>query len=157
LNKSIDFMFLEIYYTCGLGSIFPALSRNFYLSPYNSRRLITLSLSFDDQYRIDAKPVDDIVHRINPAVNAIPYDDDFGADLIELLDPEMREKAARTRVAGTAARAAEFARGAKAVGKKPAAKAKPAKAAIKSAAKPKAAAKPRSKAPAKSRAKATVS
>ncbi|MFT6453055.1 MAG: hypothetical protein ACJA06_002564, partial [Halocynthiibacter sp.] len=47
LNKSIDFMFLEIYYTCGLGSIFPALSRNFYLSPYNSRRLITLSLSFD--------------------------------------------------------------------------------------------------------------
>lgn len=109
VNKSIDFMFLEIYYANGLGSTFPALSRNFYISPYNSRRLIELSLSFDDQYRIEAKPVDDIVHRINPAVNAIPYDDDFGADLAELMDPEMRAKATQDRVEGTLARAAGFA------------------------------------------------
>ncbi|MGH1329981.1 MAG: hypothetical protein ACRBBK_03805 [Paracoccaceae bacterium] len=149
LNKSIDFMFLEIYYTCGLGSVFPALNRNFYLSPYNSRRLIALSLSFDDQYRIEAKPVDDIVHRINPAVNAIPYDDDFGADLAELLDPEMREKAAQARVEGTVARAADFPPAKRPARAKSQAASKPSK----TSAKPSAKAATKAKAPTKAKAK----
>lgn len=73
LTKQIDFMFLELYYSSTLGVSFPALSRNFYMSPFNSRRLITLALGFDDDYRVSEGPVKDVLDRINPNLNAIPY------------------------------------------------------------------------------------
>ncbi|PKP79456.1 MAG: hypothetical protein CVT80_15900, partial [Alphaproteobacteria bacterium HGW-Alphaproteobacteria-2] len=43
LAKAVDFMFLEVYYSASLGFTFPGMHRHFYMSPFNSRRLIELS------------------------------------------------------------------------------------------------------------------
>lgn len=81
---------------------FPGLHRHFYMSPFNSRRMIELSLSIDVDYRIGARPVDDLLCRMNPALLAVPFDNEFGADLGDIdgafADPGsagVRRKAAR--------------------------------------------------------------
>ena len=75
-EKSVDFMFLEIYYSSTVGATFPGLWRNFYLSPYNSRRLIELSLKFDEKFRKQSMPVFCINQLQNPEVASIYYDFD---------------------------------------------------------------------------------
>lgn len=72
--RAVDFMFLEVYYAATLGATFPALWRNFYISPFNSRKLISLSLKLDTQFRKMAYPVHDMTQMLNPALAGIPYD-----------------------------------------------------------------------------------
>lgn len=76
-EKSVDFMFLEIYYSSTVGATFPGLWRNFYMSPYNSRRLIELSLKFDEEFRKNSLPVFCINQLQNPKVAEIYYDFDY--------------------------------------------------------------------------------
>lgn len=82
-DKQPDFLFLEIFYSNSLGTMFPALSHAFYMSPFNSRRLIALSLGFDDAYRIAGHPVNDILARCAPRLLDIRFNtehpDDTGA------------------------------------------------------------------------------
>ncbi len=79
-EKSVDFMFLEIYYSSTVGATFPGLWRNFYMSPYNSRRLIELSLKFDENFRKQSLPVFCINQLQNPKVAEIYYDFDYMHD-----------------------------------------------------------------------------
>jgi len=76
-EKSVDFMFLEIYYSSTIGTTFPGLWRNFYISPYNSRRLIELSLKFDEEFRKNSLPVFCINQLQNPKVAGIYYVFDY--------------------------------------------------------------------------------
>lgn len=102
LNKQIDFMFLELYYSSTLGVTFPALSRNFYMSPFNSRRLITLALGFDDDYRVNEGPVRDILERVNPKLNTIPYAYEF-SDMKALESDGSKADEATREMQGSAA------------------------------------------------------
>ncbi|MEP5153027.1 hypothetical protein [Planktotalea sp.] len=81
LEMPLDFMFLEVYYNSTVGYTFNGLHRQFYMSPYNSRRLIELSLAINVDYRRTMKPVDDILYRIDPELCAIPYYKEAGSDL----------------------------------------------------------------------------
>ncbi|WP_085307303.1 hypothetical protein [Planktotalea arctica] len=77
----LDFMFIEAYYNATVGFTFNGLHKHFYMSPFNSRRLIELSLAINVDYRRTGKPVDDIIYRIDPGLCAIPYYKEAGADL----------------------------------------------------------------------------
>ncbi|SMP35712.1 hypothetical protein SAMN06265373_1124 [Shimia sagamensis] len=99
-ERSVDFMFLEIYYSSTLGVTFPALTHNFFMSPFNSRRLIALSLSLDETYRRKSHVVNDMLLMGNPALHSIPFDYEFGGgrDLAQILDgAEMDEITAERR------------------------------------------------------------
>lgn len=99
-ERSVDFMFLEIYYSSTLGVTFPALTHNFFMSPFNSRRLIALALSLDEKYRRKSHAVNDMVLMGNPALHNIPFDYEFGGarDLDRILDgSEMDEITAERR------------------------------------------------------------
>lgn len=76
-EKSVDFMFLEIYYSSTVGATFPGLWNNFYMSPFNSRRLIELSLKFKESFRQKSLPVFCINQLQNPKAAAIYYDFDY--------------------------------------------------------------------------------
>ena len=104
--KSVDMMFAEIYYCSSLGVTFPGLVRHFYLSPFNSRRMIGLCMSIDDEYRHESLAVDDLIYRLNPALHHVPLDYETGALLDDLEDPIYRRAAVRMRVMKTTARAA---------------------------------------------------
>ena len=80
-QKAADFMFLETYYNATLGATFPALWRNFYVSPFNSRRLITLALKFDEPTRRASCPVYDIIERHCPVLSQVPFDFELHADI----------------------------------------------------------------------------
>lgn len=80
----VDFMFLEIYYNSTVGFVFNGFHRNFYMSPFNSRRLIELSLAINVDYRRTVAPVQDILYRIDPQLCAIPFYKEAGADLSAL-------------------------------------------------------------------------
>ncbi len=80
LEKQPDFMFLEVFYSASLGSGFPANWHCFYLSPFNSRRLMTLALGFDDAYRLSGRTVDDVLFRIDPDLAAIPFGLEWSPD-----------------------------------------------------------------------------
>ncbi len=105
-EKSVDMMFAEIYYCASLGLTFPGLVHHFYLSPFNSRRMIGLSMSFDDEYRHESLAVDDLIYRMNPALHHVPLDYETGALLDDLEDPAYRRAVVRLRVMKTTARAA---------------------------------------------------
>ena len=83
---------------------FPGLHRHFYMSPFNSRRMIELSLSIDVTYRIGAKPVDDLLYRMNPDLLSVPFDNEISADLSNIDGPS---PARDLRVAAAVARAPE--------------------------------------------------
>lgn len=105
-SKQVDLMFAEIYYSSSLGVVFPGLTRNFYLSPFNSRRLIALALAIDDEYRHQSKAVDDLVERMAPEVNRVPLDYEVSANLDLYDDPEMLKAWSKQRVKDSVARAA---------------------------------------------------
>jgi len=103
-SKQADLMFAEIYYCSSLGVVFPGMTRNFYLSPFNSRRLIALALAIDDEYRHQSKAVDDLLERLAPEVNRVPLDYEVSANLDLYDDPEtllswsaQRVQASKTR------------------------------------------------------------
>lgn len=105
-DKSVDMMFLEIYYPSSIGAIFPALNRNFYIAPFNSRRLVSLAMSFDDDYRKNSFVVDDLLFAMNPALHNVPLDYETGALIDDLSDPAYRRAASRARMIRTSQRAA---------------------------------------------------
>ena len=78
LERQVDLMFLEIYYSSTIGALFPALSRNFFMSPFNSRHLVSLSLSIEESYRRSSFAVNDILLTLNPELHEIPFDYEFG-------------------------------------------------------------------------------
>ncbi|MBY6067057.1 hypothetical protein KUW17_09925 [Leisingera aquaemixtae] len=73
-SKAVDFMFMEIYYSATVGAVFPALWQHFYVSPFNSRKLIALSLSFAEKHRVTSEPVFDIIERFAPQLSDVPFD-----------------------------------------------------------------------------------
>jgi|GEM_PF-1639224 len=103
-NKAADFMFLEIYSSSTMGASFPALWRNFYISPYNSRRLISLSLSFPEEERRASKPVFDIIERNCPELSEIPFDFELGAELSNVGDVAHYDAVAGDRIQNTKSR-----------------------------------------------------
>lgn len=101
MEKAADFMFLEVHYNSGIGATFPALSRNFYMSPFNSRRLITLALSFSEDVRRSSLPVFDLVERACPPLSAVPLDFELHADLSYLQDASHCREVTANRIAET--------------------------------------------------------
>lgn len=100
LTKQPDFMFLEVFYSASLGSGFPANWHCFYLSPFNSRRLISLALGFDDAYRLSGRLVDDILFRVDPELAALPFGLEYEADAEEHPKAVARLDEARSRHKG---------------------------------------------------------
>lgn len=94
MARSVDFVCLELYLPSTQGLTFPGLHRHFYMSPFNCRRLIELSLSIDVAYRKSSAPVDDLLYRMNPDLLALSYDNEFGSDLRDL-DGDLPKRDAR--------------------------------------------------------------
>ncbi len=109
MAKAADFMFLELYYNATLGAVFPALWRNFYLSPFNSRRLITLSLRFGEDVRRKSQPVFDLIDRFSPALSDVPFDFEQSGDLVLLKDQNYCTAVTAARRDATAARLTSYA------------------------------------------------
>lgn len=84
MDLPLDFMFVEVYYNSTVGATFNGMHKQFYTSPFNSRRLIELSLAINVDYRRTMKPVDDLLYRIDPDLCAIPYYKEAGGDLTQL-------------------------------------------------------------------------
>ena len=87
MESPLDFMFLEVYYNSTVGALFNGFHRQFYMSPFNSRRLIELCLAINVDYRRSIAPVHDILYRIDPDLCAIPFYKEAGADL-SVLEPD---------------------------------------------------------------------
>ncbi|WP_439521676.1 hypothetical protein [Marivita sp.] len=111
MTKAADFMFLEVYYNSTVGATFPALWRHFYVSPFNSRRLIGLALGFDEKERRKSVPVFDIIERQRPELSLVPYDFELPASLDTLQDKllcleltQRRRRRTRKRLATYATR-----------------------------------------------------
>ena len=83
MEKAADFMFLEVFSNASIGSSFPALWRNFYMSPYNSRRLITLSLQFSERSRRASEPVFELIEMMNQDLSGVPFDFEAPASLAD--------------------------------------------------------------------------
>jgi hypothetical protein len=112
MEKAVDFMFLEVYSSSSVGAMFPALWRNFYISPFNSRRLIGLSLSFPEESRRSSHPVFDIIERYRPKLSGIPFDFELAADLSYLGDEDHYRDVTGTRVRESRERLAIYGRAA---------------------------------------------
>jgi len=106
MEKAADFMFLEVYYNSTIGASFPALWQHFYMSPFNSRRLIGLSLCFDEAERRASQPVYDIVQKCAPECARIPFAGEGDVrfpkyesveNYAQLSEPRYSETAARLR------------------------------------------------------------
>lgn len=98
-------MFAEIYYSSSLGVTFPAMTRNFYLSPFNSRQLIGLALAIDDEYRHQSKAVDDMLLRLSPELAAVPIDYEVSPDLELHNDSKVMKSWSAKRLAEAKSRA----------------------------------------------------
>ncbi|MCI5109106.1 MAG: asparagine synthase-related protein [Marivita sp.] len=95
MEKAADFMFLEVYSNSSIGTLFPAIWRNFYISPYNSRRLITLSLLFSETSRRASQPVFELIEMMNSDLSQVPFDFEAPASLENIED--WRKGASSTR------------------------------------------------------------
>ena len=100
----VDFMFIEIYYNATVGFTFNGLYEQFYMSPFNSRRLIELSLAINVDYRRTVNPVDDIIYRIDPELCEIPYYKEAGADLAALAPDAPWKEISKSRIDAVRAR-----------------------------------------------------
>lgn len=109
-EKAADFMFLEVYYNSSIGASFPALWKNFYMSPFNSRRLIGLALLFDEDTRRKSLPVFDLIETINPGLSDIPFDFEWPPSLDLVGDRDMYAEVAKSRLRKTRRRLKRYAR-----------------------------------------------
>ncbi|OSQ52601.1 hypothetical protein [Marivita geojedonensis] len=109
MSKAADFMFLEVYYNSTVGATFAALWRHFYVSPFNSRRLIALSLSFDEAQRRKSEPVFDIIERERPELSLVPYDFELPASLSSIEDTRLCNEITRKRRRQTRRRLSRYA------------------------------------------------
>jgi len=107
IERQVDLMFLEIYYSSTVGMRFPAVPRNFFLSPFNSRHMIGLSLRIDERYRRDGLAVNDLLYLNSPRLHDLPFDHEFGGDtdLALINDQALMDERTKDRVAATRARA----------------------------------------------------
>ncbi len=106
MEKAADFMFLEVYYNSTVGASFPALWQHFYLSPFNSRRLIELSLRFDEAERRGCLPVFDIVQKASADCARVPFLGEGGTHFFEMNRPSDYEPLSQQRVISTEQRLA---------------------------------------------------
>jgi hypothetical protein len=86
--RRAEITFIETLISSALGKLFLGMTHNFFLSPFNSRKLIELSLSFDTGYRVDNMTTPDLIHLAEPAMSEVPYVWDLPADLSEPLDED---------------------------------------------------------------------
>ncbi|MBN2630582.1 MAG: hypothetical protein JXR75_08590 [Rhodobacteraceae bacterium] len=107
--NSTDLMFLEIYYSSTIGCSFPAMSRVFYMSPFNGRRQIGHAMAIDEAYRKSGFAVFDLIARCNPGLADIPFDFELGPDLAKLDDADHVSQAVQPRRASTQQRLARIA------------------------------------------------
>ncbi|MDX8353654.1 hypothetical protein [Cognatiyoonia sp. IB215182] len=83
LARSADFIFYETLVPAALGTLFPGQDHAFYLSPFNSRRLVQLSMQPDTAYRMRNAPTTDVLLRADPVLAALPFAYELPADLQE--------------------------------------------------------------------------
>ncbi|MDP2080078.1 MAG: hypothetical protein U0934_16465 [Pseudotabrizicola sp.] len=81
--RSADFFFFEALVPAALGTVFPGLSHAFYMSPFNSRRLVQLVMGFETSYRMTNQSTTDLLMRAEPGLAALPLLDDLSADMSE--------------------------------------------------------------------------
>lgn len=108
MEKAVDFMFLEVYYNSSVGMSFPALWQHFYMSPFNSRRLISLSLCFNEVERRRGNPVNDIIQRCAPECARVPYYGEGGEHFPEIFDAQSYSLLSGPRFSATAERLRNF-------------------------------------------------
>ena len=87
--RSADFFFFEALVPAALGHVFPGLSHAFYMSPFNSRRLVQLVMGFDTAYRMSNNGTHDLLMRAEPRLGTLPFLADLEADMTE--SPEQYE------------------------------------------------------------------
>lgn len=85
-DRSADFIFFETLVPAALGTLFPGQDRAFYLSPFNSRRLVQLSMQPDTSYRLRNATTIDLLLRADPALAVLPFASELPADLAEKPD-----------------------------------------------------------------------
>lgn len=88
--RSADFFFFEALVPAALGHVFPGLSHAFYMSPFNSRRLVQLVMGFDTAYRMSNNGTHDLLMRAEPLLCTLPFLADLEADMTE--GPEQYKK-----------------------------------------------------------------
>lgn len=89
-DRAADFMFFETLVPAALGVLFPGQDHAFYLSPFNSRRLVQLSMQFDTAYRLMPGAVStDFLLRADPALAQAP----FGGELTPAMAADARTEA----------------------------------------------------------------
>ncbi len=78
-----DFIFYEALVPAALGVLFQGVNHVFLMSPFNSRRLVQLSMQFDLQHKVRNHATHDLILRADPASEGIPFTRDLNADLSE--------------------------------------------------------------------------
>ena len=78
------------------------------MSPFNSRRLIALALSFGEETRRAAFPVFDLIERFCPQLSGVPFDFELHADLSHIGDQAHYAEATGERIRKTRERLAHF-------------------------------------------------
>lgn len=106
MEKAADFMFLEVFYNSTIGASFAASWRNFYISPFNSRKLIALALSFPETVRRASEPVFDLIERLSPDLSPVRYDFDVDLKMSSFGEPAQCDAFTADRIAATKARLA---------------------------------------------------
>ena len=90
--RRAEITFLETLVSSALGRLFSGMTRSFFLSPFNSRKLIELSLSFDTEYRVKNMTTRDLIHIAEPKMSMIPYIWDLPPDLADPPDTDIITK-----------------------------------------------------------------
>lgn len=86
--RRAEITFIETLISTALGKLFNGMTCGFYLSPFNSRRLIELSLSFDTAYRFANMTTQDLIHLAEPSITSVPFIWEMPASLDDTPDPE---------------------------------------------------------------------
>lgn len=79
--RSADFIFFETLVPAALGMLFPGQSHAFYLSPFNSRRLVQLCMMPDTAYRLSNATTNDLILRAAPEIFTVPYSYEIPPDM----------------------------------------------------------------------------
>jgi hypothetical protein len=93
LERSADFIFLETLVPAALGTLFPGQDHAFYLSPFNSRRLIQISMQPDTAYRRSNATTTDLLLRADPDLAFVPFSYELPADLKDTTETQSKRHA----------------------------------------------------------------
>ena len=83
LERATDFIFLETLVPAALGPLFTGQPHAFFLSPFNSRRLVQLFMQPDTAYRRTNGTTHDLILRADPVLFPLPYNYDLPADMVD--------------------------------------------------------------------------